>query len=92
MFDTNQLEVLDQSYFNVIFVTDRDVTIQSKNTGHYWYMHCTEYPKKGNCIIFHKHRCSHPYHQHGKAGTLRQAVRNIKRHDKWQMKKEKVEK
>ena len=27
----------------------------------------------------------HPYHQHGRSNTLRQAVRSIKRHDKWQM-------
>ena len=25
------------------------------------------------------------YHQHGRANTLRQAVRGIKSHDKWQM-------
>ena len=26
-----------------------------------------------------------PYHQHGRSNMLRQAVRSIKRHDKWQM-------
>lgn len=34
-------------------------------------------------VIFHKHRFSHPYHQHGRANTLRQAIRSIQGHDKW---------
>ena len=54
-------------------------------TGHYWYLHCTGYPTEGTCIIFHKHRFNHPYHQHGRARTLHQAVKNIKGHDEWQM-------
>lgn len=36
-------------------------------------------------VIFHKHRFQHPYHQHGRANTLRQAVKSIQSHDKWQM-------
>lgn len=44
-----------------------------------------EYPLMGSCIIFHKHKVSHPYHQHGRSNTLRQAVRSIKSHDRWQM-------
>ena len=64
---------------------DRNVTLQSRNTGHYWYLHCTGYPTEGTCIIFHKHRFNHPYHQHGRARTLHQAVKNIKGHDEWQM-------
>lgn len=79
MFDEKQLAQLDPVYFNIITLDDRDVTIQSRNTGHYWYLHCTEYPTEGACIIFHKHRFSHPYHQHGRANTLRQAVKSIQR-------------
>ena len=85
MFDAESLAKLDADYFNVIVADGRDVTIQSKNTGHYWYLHNTEYPAEGNCVIFHKHKASHPYHLHGRAGTLPQAVRSIKKHDKWQM-------
>lgn len=84
MFDEKQLSQLDPVYFNIITLDDRDVTIQSRNTGHYWYLHCIEYPTEGACIIFHKHRFSHPYHQHGRANTLRQAVKSIQSHDKWQ--------
>lgn len=86
MFSTEQLNQMDSSYFNIILTDNKDVTIQSKNTGHYWYLHCTEYPTEESCIIFHKHRYNHPYHQHGSAKTLMQALKSIQRHDAWQTK------
>ena len=85
MFNTEDLKCLDPKYFCIIAVDDYDVTIMSRITGHYWYLHDPEYPREGTVIIFHKHKASHPYHQHGRANTLRQAVRGIKSHDKWQM-------
>ncbi len=85
MFRTEEIEKLDKSYFNIIMAENYDVTIQSKNTGHIWYIHNPEYPGEGECIIFHKHRASYPYHQHGRARSLGQAVRSIMGHDAFQM-------
>ena len=85
MFSREDLECLDPGYFEIIYMDDRDVTIMSRNTRHMWYIHNPEYPLMGSCIIFHKHKVSHPYHQHGRSNTLRQAVRSIKKHDKWQL-------
>lgn len=85
MFHEKDIRMLDKSYFNIVMMGDYDVTIQSKNTGHLWYIHNSEYPGGDTCIIFHKHKASHPYHQHGKARNLRQAVRKIKGHDVFQM-------
>lgn len=85
LFNSEDLKCLDDKYFNIIAVDDYDVTVMSRNTGHYWYLHNPEYPGEGTVIIFHKHKFSHPYHQHGRANTLRQAVKGIKSHDKWQM-------
>lgn len=81
MFDSEQLKQVDPAYFNIILADDMDVTIQSRNTGHYWYLHCTGYPTEGSCMIFHKHRFSHPYHQHGRENSLRQAIRSIQKAD-----------
>lgn len=39
------------------------------------------YPMEGSCVVFHAHSPAMPYHQHGRANTLGQAV-----HDKWQLK------
>ncbi len=50
-----------------------------------WYIYNMEYPGEGKCIIFHKHRASQPYHQHGGARSLGQAVRSIMGHDAFQM-------
>lgn len=61
------------------------MTLQSKNMGHIWYIHNPEYPGEGECIIFHKHRDSQPYHQHGRARNQGQAVRSIMGHDVFQM-------
>ena len=85
MFNEESIRNLDPIYFNIIMADDTDVTIQSRNTGHYWYLHCAGYPTEESCVIFHKHRFQHPYHQHGRARTLRQAVKGIQRHDEWQM-------
>ncbi len=85
MFRAEEIEKLDKSYFNIILAENYDVTIQSKNTGHIWYIHNPEYPDEGECIIFHKHKASHPYQQHGRARNLRQAVKSIKGHDVFQM-------
>ena len=85
MFSNEDLKCLDPEYFSIITTDAYDVTIMSRNTGHYWYLHNLEYPEHGTVIIFHKHRASHPYHQHGRANPLRQAVRSIQGHDRWQM-------
>lgn len=85
MFDKNDLSCLDPKYFEIISIDDYDVTIMSRNTGHVWYLHNPEYPGPGTVIIFHKHRISNPYHLHGRARSLRQAVKGIKSHDKWQL-------
>ena len=85
MFSREDLECLDPGYFEIIYMGDRDVTIMSRNTRHMWYIHNPKYPLMGSCIIFHKHKVSHPYHQYGRSNTLRQAVRSIKSHDKWQL-------
>ena len=67
MFSNEELKSLDRKYFAIIAADEYDVTVMSLNTGHYWYIHNPEYPGKGSCIIFHKHKASHPYHQHGRA-------------------------
>ncbi len=92
MFDAKDLKCLDPKYFNIIMADRYDVTAMSRNTGHYWYLHnpeYPEYPEKGTVIIFHSHHADRSgkirYHLHGRVNTLRQAVRSIRGHDKFQM-------
>ncbi len=53
MFTTEELQAIDAKYFRMIVLDPYDLTIQSKCTGHYWYLHSTGYPSDGSCIIFH---------------------------------------
>ena len=76
MFSTEELNSLDRKYFNVIAVNDYDVTIMSRNTGHYWYLHNSE---------FHRHNGNMPYHFQRHEKNLRTAVRYIRKHDRFQM-------
>ncbi len=85
MFSTEELNTLDRKYFAVIAVNDYDVTIMSRNTGHYWYMHNPEYPKTGTIILFHRHSGNQPYHFQKREKSLRSAVRYIRKHDRFQM-------
>lgn len=86
MFNTQELASLDPKYFTIIYRDPYDVTIRSNNTGHYWSLHSPDYPTEGTVIIFHTHFASCPYHQHGRANSLRQAVRSVQSHDRWQLK------
>lgn len=85
MFSAEDLDALDRTYFEVIRADEVDVTLISKNTRHIWLIHNAGYPNEGSSIIFHAHSPALPYHQHGRANTLRQAIKGIKKHDKWQM-------
>ena len=54
MFNNDDLKYLDPVYFNIIAVDNYDVTIMSRNTGYYWYIHNCEWPDVGSVVVFHK--------------------------------------
>ena len=85
MFSAEELQSLDRKYFEVLWADEVDITLISKNTRHIWLIHNAGYPHEGSSVIFHAHSPDLPYHQHGRANTLRQALKGIKRHDKWQL-------
>ena len=37
------------------------------------------------CLVYHKHKITHPYHSHARCGTLRKAIKDIKSHDRFQL-------
>lgn len=64
MFEQKSLNKIDGDYFNIIIADSQDVTIQSRNTGHYWYLHCAGYPTEEALVI--------PFDQMPFATSLRQ--------------------
>ena len=85
MFSAEEIQSIDKKYFNIIAVNEYDVTIMSRNTGHFWYLHNPEYPERGTVILFHRHNGYLPYHFQRRENSLRTAVRYIRKHDRYQM-------
>ena len=85
MFSPEDLQLLDRNYFFVIVADEFDLTIMSRNTGHFWYLHNQEYPEKGTIILFHKHKAGDKYHLHGRGNCLEQVVKSIKSYDRFQL-------
>lgn len=54
MFEQKSLNKIDGDYFNIIIADSQDVTIQSRNTGHYWYLHCAGYSLEKFIKVFEK--------------------------------------
>ncbi len=74
MFSQEELNSIDWRYLNIITIDDYDALIRNRSTGHYWYLHCTDVLGDTACIIFHKQKYCHLYHQHGKGNSLRQRL------------------
>lgn len=85
MFDTSDFDYLNPKYFIIVYTDAYDITLKSRNTGHYWYLHLSENPVKTQVIIYHKHEWARPYHFQKRVISVRQALQVIKSHDKWQI-------
>lgn len=67
MFTTKELKSIDRTYFHIISASGYCVTLQSKNTDHYWHIIHQQYPSFVSCKIQHKHRQDVPFHEQGNA-------------------------
>ena len=85
MFTQKELRSIDSSYFNIIQASCYCVTLQSKNTKHYWHILHEEYPHFKTCQITHKHNYSDEYHSHRNQPNLAKAIKDIKSHDDYQI-------
>ena len=84
-FMEREIESLKKKFEVVIVANEYDITLVSNNTHHVWYIHNVELPDRELCIVFHKHKASHPYHNHSWCGTLKKAIKDIKSHDQFQL-------
>ena len=85
MFSTDELNEIDGSYFNVIGKGAFTVTLQSRNTKHCWHILLQEYGRIKSCLIYHTHNAGTPYHLHGHAGSLPDALVKIHKHDEYHL-------
>lgn len=85
MITNKELKCINRQYFNIIQKSGFAVTIQSKNTKHFWHIMLQSYPSFRSYKIYHKHNEIDYYHEHGHAPTLKEATNIIIKHDKFQL-------
>ena len=92
MFSLQQTTSISRNYFKVIDVSAYYVYIQSKNTGHYWFISCETFSTFETITIYHKHKYEDPLHFQCRAASLKGAIFKIKDHDKYQMRRNEFKK
>lgn len=89
MFTTNELLAIDSSYFKIFQAGAYCVTLQSKNTKHYWHLIAEDGLNYTSCQINHKHHYENPYHRHRNKPNLKSALNEIRSHDAFHLKRQK---
>lgn len=89
MFTYADFYLINQSYFNIIQFSLLTITIQSKNTGHFWHTEHLQYPTFQSHIIYHRHHNIGAYHKQANTRTLLDALMLIKNHDTYHLQKNK---
>ena len=85
MFTYEELNKIDRDYFNVLNAGCYSITLQSKNTQHYWHITSREYCNHTFCEVLHKHNKHDAYHRQLSRGNLAYAISHIKDHDRFQL-------
>ncbi len=81
MFTTEDLLTMDE-YFDFLYVDDRAIEMQSRNTHHYWAI-LIDGPRAYRCL--HKHHSCDSYHSQCAYITLFDVILDIVFHDEYQL-------
>jgi len=84
LFTSKELKSINRKYFIIHDLSPTTIVIQSRNSRHYWKLH-SQYEPTSKCKILHSHHGDHDYHEHGKAGSLANAIHQICAHDSYQL-------
>ena len=76
MFSNEDLKCLDPEYFSIIATDAYDVTIMSRNTGHYWYLHNPEYPEQFTEFFLNHFSVPPAKHYKGKRNLKQRIISN----------------
>ncbi len=85
MFSIEQIRKIDNKYFNIINAGCYTITIQSRNTKHFWHIIARENGKITSCEVLHKHNEYDVYHRHSTKGSLETVLCDIRDHDLFQL-------
>ena len=84
MITTQEIRSIN-GYFRIIGSNAFCITIQSRNTKHFWHIVEQQYNKCRSFSVSHKHNVHDTYHNHGHYKTLDLVVSEIKNHDAFQL-------
>lgn len=85
MITDKELKLIDGSYFKVIQAGGYTISLQSNNTGHYWFLLVEEFKSFRHFKVSHKHNRDDLFHPHRDAPNLKVALERIQAHDEFQM-------
>lgn len=85
MFANKDVGSIDVNYFRIVTTSPFALTLQSKNTGHFWHLVYREANGHETCSVYHKHKETDSWHTQWGSKTLPRAIEAIKEHDWFQM-------
>lgn len=89
MIDRNDLAVLDTDYFEIKEIKEYSLVLQSKNTGHYWYLLEQDYNGNRSFLIHHRHSTTKAYHTQKNRPCIYSCCEYIKDHDAFHLERKK---
>lgn len=89
MIEQADIEFIDENYFKIIERRDYTIALQSRNTGHYWFL--LERMANGHrtFMISHKHHTAVPYHLQTYRPSVEDCCAYIRDHDTYHLERTK---
>ena len=81
MIDNQDIESIDTEYFDIKEKRTYSLVLQSRNTGHYWYLLERVYNDHRSFLIYHKHDIAKAYHPQKSRPSISACCEYIKEHD-----------
>ena len=81
MIDNNDIASIDTGYFDIKEKRTYSLVLQSRNTGHYWYLLEQAYNGNQTFLIYHKHNIEDAYHPQKSRPSISACCECIKEHD-----------
>lgn len=70
--------MIDGRYFEILQLSGFVISLQSKNTKHYWHICIEELGKIRHFKVYHKHNRNDEFHRHRDRGNFAAVLEDIK--------------
>ena len=90
MICAKDIAVIDKNYFRILSVRGFYITLQSKNTGHYWHLLERMERNRRTFVISHRHGGTGSYHLQRTRPSVKECCAYIKDHAAYQLRKDRA--